>query len=95
MTFRGAFLECFASTDRFVTLRRASEGVARLADGSEVILRVVLAVVDVINLGGAVDADVLVPELALSTVSPEDPGADTRPVGWQRGLPRSLPGHDP
>ena len=77
-----------------MALLRTAEGVARLADGSEVLLRVVLSVVDVIDLGGAVDADVLVPELALSTVSPEDPGTDTRPVGWQRGFPRSLPGHD-
>ena len=93
MTFRGAFLECFASTDRFVTLLRAAEGVARLADGSEVLLRVILSVVDVIDLGSSADTGVLVPELALSTVSPEDPGADTRPVSWQRGFPRSLPGH--
>ena len=94
MTFRGAFLECFASTYRFVTLLRTTEGVARLADGSEVLLRVVLTVVDVIDLGSAVDADVLISKLTLSTIASEDSGADTRPVGWQRGLTLACPGHE-
>lgn len=66
-----------------------SSGVADRAGGAEVVVAVVVAVTDVVDLSRPADAAVVADPAAIP-VALEDPSTDARPAGRERRSPAAL-----